>query len=282
MQRPWVRRPRPCNRLGHHDILLAVQDDNQDSKILIGAVNIHYKLAGTGDRVLLLHGWGGSIDSWLPVTKDLLAKSYQVLAIDFPGFGKSDPPPEPWGVPQYATALQELLDRLDFRPTHVVGHSFGGRVAIVLAAERPEQVNKLVLVAAAGIRTVSSRVRVVRTLTKTVKTVFSLPGLSTFRPRVQSALNRRFASSDYQQAGELRDTFVKVVNQDLRDYARRIKAPTLLIWGDKDTETLMAEAQVLNSCIPDSGLVVLQGGGHYAYLEQFVKFSIILNQFLGH
>jgi len=259
-----------------------VKDDNQDSNILIDGVNIHYKLAGSGDRVLLLHGWGGSIDSSLPVTRDLLAKSYQVLAIDFPGFGKSDPPPEPWGVPQYAGAVQELLERLEFHPTHVVGHSFGGRVAIMLASDRPDSVNKLVLVAAAGIRIVSSRVRVVRALTKTVKTVFALPGLSTFRPRVQSALNRRFASTDYQQAGQLRDTFVKVINQDLRDYARRIKAPTLLIWGDKDAETTMAEAQILNSCIPDSGLVVLQGGGHYAYLEQFVKFSIILHQFHGH
>jgi pimeloyl-ACP methyl ester carboxylesterase len=259
-----------------------VQTEVHDSKVVIGAVNIHYKLAGAGDRVLLLHGWGGSIDSWLPVTKDLLAKSYQVLAIDFPGFGESDPPPGPWGVPEYTISLAELLERLEFYPTHVVAHSFGGRVAIMLAAERPELVNKLVLVAGAGVRIVSPRVRVVRALTKTVKTVFTLPGLSTFRPRVQSALNRRFASSDYQQAGELRETFVKVINQDLRDYARRIKAPTLLVWGDKDTETPIVQAQILNSCIPDSGLVVLQGGGHYAYLEQFVKFSIILNQFLGH
>ncbi len=242
-------------------------------------VRVHYLhgwRGGQGHRVLLLHGWGADAGSWSPVTNDLLRRGCEVLALDFPGFGKSDLPPRPWGVPDYARNLRELLLQTGFHPTDVIAHSFGGRVAIVLAATWPEMVRRMMLVASAGIRMQSPRVRLIRALTRTIRAVFSLPGLSLFRGRVQEALNRRFASSDYLQAGALRPTFSKVVGQDLREYAARIKAPTLLVWGELDTETPLAQARVLESLIPDSGLVVFPGAGHFCHLERFPRFSIIM------
>lgn len=226
-------------------------------------------------RALLLHGWGGSIASWEPVTEDLLARGFEVLAVDFPGFGNSGLPPAPWGVEDYTNHLIALLDELAFAPTNVIAHSFGGRVALVLAASRPDLVRRLVLVAAAGIRT-DAPAPLRQTATRVGKAIFSLPGLT----GIGEQIRRRVASSDYLAAGALRQTFVKVVEQDLRDFAARITRPTLLIWGDKDTETPLAQAQILESLIDDSGLVVLYGAGHFCYLEQFPRFARILGEFL--
>ncbi len=252
----------------------------EEGQVSIDGVNVRYVRGGRGQRVLLLHGWGGSTASWGPVLDDLLNRGYEVLAVDFPGFGGSDLPPRPWGVPDYAHNLRQLLLQTGFYPAHVIAHSFGGRVALVLAACWPELVRRMVLVAGAGIRLQSPRVRLIRALTKALKAVFSIPGLSLFKGRVQEALNRRFASSDYLQAGELRPTFARVVGQDLREYAARVRASTLLIWGELDTETPLAQAKVLESLIEDSGLVVLPGAGHFCYLERFPAFSRIVAEFL--
>ncbi|NJL34438.1 MAG: alpha/beta fold hydrolase [Chloroflexaceae bacterium] len=128
-----------------------------EQSALIDGVTIHYAtgpLAEPGTPgVLLLHGWGGSIQSWTPVTADLLARGRRVLVLDFPGFGKSSLPPFPWGVEDYTRNLIALIEQLGFCPCSVVAHSFGGRVALVLAATRPDLVRRLVLTAGAGIRT---------------------------------------------------------------------------------------------------------------------------------
>ncbi len=226
-------------------------------------------------RALLLHGWGGSIESWRPVTANLVERGFQVVVVDFPGFGRSSPPPGAWGVSDYTETLIALIESLAFAPSNIIAHSFGGRVALVLAATRPDLVKRLVLVSAAGIRTdAPSSLR--RTATKLGKAVFSLPGLAGIGEQIRA----RVASKDYLEAGILRETFVKVIEQDLREYAARITRPTLLVWGDQDTETPLEQARILESLIADSGLVILYGSGHFAYLEQLPRFTRILAEFL--
>lgn len=123
------------------------------------------------------------------------------------------------------------------------------------------------LVSAAGIRTdPPSLLR--RTVTKLGKAIFRLPGLAGIGDQIRA----RVASKDYLEAGILRETFVKVIEQDLREYAAQITHPTLLVWGDQDTETPLKQARILESLIADSGLVILYGSGHFAYLEQLPPF----------
>lgn len=244
----------------------------------VGEVVVNYVLSAPASatrRVLLLHGWGGSIQSWQPVISDLLARDASVLALDFPGFGASSLPPHAWGVPDYTANLVALLQQLAYAPTNIIAHSFGGRVALVLAASEPAMVKRLLLVAAAGIRT--ERPAPLRSLvTRTGKAVFRLPGLASMREQVIGMVGSR----DYVEAGPLRETFSKVVAQDLRPYAERITAPTLLVWGDLDTETPLAQARVLETLIPDSGLVLLEGAGHFCYLERLPRFLRIVAEFL--
>jgi pimeloyl-ACP methyl ester carboxylesterase len=113
---------------------------------------VSYEIQGEGtSRVILLHGWGCDQNMMQPVA-DALKDDHQVLLVDFPGHGKSGRPPEPWGVPEYAECLEELLDRTGFTPCSVIAHSFGCRVAAWLEANRDGFFDKIVFTGGAGIR----------------------------------------------------------------------------------------------------------------------------------
>jgi pimeloyl-ACP methyl ester carboxylesterase len=106
--------------------------------------------------------------------------------------------------------------------------------------------------------------------------------LKTLRTRLQERYNQRYASDDYLNAGPLRDTFVRVINEDLTDCARRVQAPTVLIWGDQDDDTPLWHGRRLEELIPDAGLIVFEGAGHFAYLERLSDFVRIVDHFLSH
>jgi pimeloyl-ACP methyl ester carboxylesterase len=241
----------------------------------------HVIRRGSGALVLLLHGWGSSADLFAR-TIDGLEDSFDLIAPDFPGFGATDAPPAPWAVGDYMAWVVALMDELGIQRVSVIGHSFGGRVGIKLAALHPERVEKLVLTDAAGIRpkrTLGYHVRV-----RAFKAARWLSQQKLAPEPLRSWAVARVATSgspDYQTAsGTVRGSFVRVVNEDLREYLPRIQAPTLLIWGDRDEETPLADAQFMERQIPDAGLVVFNGAGHYAYLEQAARFNVIVKTFL--
>lgn len=247
---------------------------------------IHYERCGTGSRrVLLLHGWGCEIKLMKPVA-DALAKDMSVLMIDFPGHGSSSRPPEPWGVPEYAGALRELLRQLDFAPCSVIAHSFGCRVAIQLASEEPALFDKLVLTGAAGIRkpqTEEARKKSLRykRLRRMCEQIRRLRIFGSLPDKLQEMLRKRYGSADYNALDEeMRKTFVKVISLDLSDRLPLIEQPTLLLWGDKDTETPIWMGEQMEKSIPDAALIRLEGGSHFAYLEQLPRFLAIVHNFL--
>ena len=247
---------------------------------------INYRMTGEGDsRVVLLHGWGCDLTMMQPVA-DALKNEHRVLQIDFPGHGKSGRPPEPWGVPEYAECLKGLLKRLDFLPCAVVAHSFGCRVAAWLEADDPFLFTKLIFTGAAGIRprpseTVSRRQRQYQQLKKLCGHVKGIPGLRHFAEGFEERIRQKYGSRDYVALDpEMRKTFVKVINLDLSGVYARFRASTLLVWGDKDTETPLWMGREMEKLIPDAGLVILEGGSHFAYLEQAARFNTIARHFL--
>ncbi len=248
--------------------------------MILDGIELNMTVAGEGDPVLVLHGWGARIESVAMIQQRLAPLGYRVYAIDFPGFGKSDLPPTAWGVADYARFVAHLLDHLGLERVHLIGHSFGGRISIVLGADYPERVKKIVLTDSAGvIMPPSSKQQVTRGIGRIVKDLFALPGLKIFEPAVQDWYRDRFGSEDYKSAGPLMPTFLKVVNEDLLPRAARIKASTLLIWGDQDQDTPLWQGQLLEKTIPDGGLVVFQGAGHFAYQERISDFIRIVDTF---
>ncbi len=252
----------------------------------VNGTEIHYRIEGEhGSRVLLLHGWGCDMKLMQPVA-DALKSEHRTLIVDLPGHGESGRPPEPWGVPEYAACVAELLSRLSFTPCSVIAHSFGCRITAWLEAEHPGTFDRIVFTGAAGIRPKPSEEAKKRSaryqqLKKYCSAAKAVPFLSGAAEKWEDRLRRKFGSADYNALDEeMRKTFVKIVNQDLTDLYERFGASTLLIWGDADTETPLWMAKEMEKRIPDAGLVILEGGTHFAYLEQLPRFNTIVRQFL--
>ena len=236
---------------------------------------------GDGSPVLLLHGWGASAELFVPVFDGLVA-GRRLIAPDLPGFGKTASPPEPWSVHGYADWAVSLLERLGVERCDVIGHSNGGRIGIVLAADHPARVRRLVLTDSAGIRPRHGlRYRSAVAAYKALRRAERLRVVP--RPMRGAAKRRadRRGSDDFRAAsGTMRATLVRLVNEDLTPVLPRIAAPTLLIWGERDVDTPLADARVMERLVPDAGLVVFEGAGHYAYLEQVARFCRIVDTFL--
>lgn len=246
----------------------------------IDGMNIFYKTAGEGKKVMLLHGWGGQADSFLPVFNYLSAK-FNVYAIDFPGFGQSSMPEKPWGAEDYADILIKVFDALNIEKACLIGHSHGGRVSIMAAAGHPDRIDKMVLVDSAGIRPKRNLKYYFKVYKfKLMKKMYLLFTPHKMREAKLQEFYKKYGSSDYKESGNLRQTFVKLVNQDLRPYLNKIKAPTLLIWGDQDKDTPIKYGRIMEQEIPDAGLVVFKGAGHFSYLDRLNDFNIIVSKFL--
>ncbi len=235
--------------------------------------------AGSTLPVLALHGWGGSVESFWPVAQQLARLGHTTYVPALPGFGETALPPTAWGVPEYADFVLAYLDVLGLKQVHLLGHSFGGRISLILGADHPDRIGKIVLADSAGVRPPGNPVR--DALIKIGKTVMQLPGLRLLYEPLRRRLYRQLGATDYLEAGPLQETFVRVVEQDLLPYAARVSRPTLLIWGDRDKDTPLWQGRQLEQTIPDAGLVVFQGAGHFSYLERLPDYIRIVHHFLS-
>jgi pimeloyl-ACP methyl ester carboxylesterase len=230
---------------------------------------------------VVLHGWGASIAAVASIMA-IFRQTHRVIALDLPGFGASDAPPVPWGTQEYATLVEALLARLGIRRASFIGHSHGGRVSIVLAATYPDLVDHLVLVNSAGIRGKRDARYYARVYGfKAAKRLLAAPPFSgPLGAPIRRRFESRFGSDDYRQAGSMRGTLVRVVNEDWRHLLPHILAPTLLIWGELDEETPLSDGQLMEQLIPDAGLVVFSGAGHFAYADDYDRFARVASNFL--
>lgn len=250
----------------------------ETSTIVAGGHPTRVLDVGQGDVVVVLHGWGGRIESMSPVVS-CLAPRCRALAFDLPGFGESPPPPGGWGTPDYAAFVRAVLSEVGVARAHFVGHSFGGKTSLYLAATHHGVVDKLVLVDPTGLRSApSAKVRAKRALSKVGK-IIALAG--PVGRAVQGALYRRIASSDYQEAGPMRSTLVRVVNEDLASLLPAVGSSTLIVWGTEDDAVPVAHGRTMERLIPDAGLVLFEGAGHFPYLDEQDRFCRILRHFLG-
>ncbi len=254
-----------------------------------GFEHLHLDTMGPedGDPVLLLHGWGSSAENMRIIAGDL-ADAYRVYNLDLPGHGLSPVPPEPYGVPEHARLVATFIRRTIGKATTIIGHSNGGRIALYMASDPglKHLIRRLILISPSGIAPHHSPSFYLKKYTaKALKTPFLiLPkpmkefGLDWLR---HSLVWKLLGSSDYRALdGVMRDTFVRTVTHHLDDRIDKIDAPTLLIWGEADTAVSLRQMRVLEDRIPDAGLVVLKGAGHYGYLDDFDTFIAATRHFL--
>ena len=246
--------------------------------ININDYNINYIDEGSGDAVLLLHGWGSSLKSFAALI-NLLKTKYRVLAIDYPGFGESDKLKTSFCVDDYCDIVVEFLKKLNIEKVILVGHSYGGRIILKLNNRKdlPFVIEKNVLIDAAGIidkKDIVVKIKIV--IYKLFKKIFiSLPISSEKKDELVMKLRKKLGSSDYGIASKvMQETLVKSVNEDLTYCLDNMKE-SLIIWGDRDTATPMWMAKMMEEKIKNSGLVILKGG-HFSYIDDPNTFSRVI------
>ena len=251
-----------------------------DARYTYDGIELHYTVEGEGKPVILLHGWGCDRSIWV-ATRRLLEPYFKVISVDFAGFGKSAEPNSVWGVEEYTRSIEALVRELGIESPTLIGHSFGGRVSILYASRN--KTHRIVLTDAAGVkprRTMRYYYKVY-----TYKAMKRLLPLLIGNKKAQMLLEQRrtaSASSDYNRATPMmRAILSKCVNEDLCHVMPRIEAPTLLFWGDRDTATPIGDAHKMERRIPNTGLVVAEGAGHFAMIEQPELWAATLKSFLN-
>lgn len=236
---------------------------------------INYEQLGQGENLLILHGWGYDISLLMPLAR-ALADSYRVTLADMPGHGGSPEPESPITVYDYANIVSGLMENLNIESAYILGHSFGCRLAIILAAQKPEKVKRLVLCGAAGIR---DR-RGIKYYAKTYSYKCAKFFIKTFAPKKFDSWRKNRGSEDYRKLSDvMKATFSKVVNEDLTPLLGKIKAPAFLIWGENDTATPLYMADIMEKEISDCAKVVYKNRTHYAFLEEAPRTIAIVKTF---
>ena len=244
-------------------------------------MELHYTVEGTGSQaVILMHGWGCN-HTTLASIEQLLTGSFTVYNVDFPGFGDSTEPPVEWGMEQYTAIMEQMVKAEHISRPIMMGHSFGGRVGIMYASRN--DVAKLVLIDAAGVKPRRSPKYYFKVYS--YKAYRRLLPLIVGRSRADKIIDnyrRRVGSSDYNNASPMmRRIMSRVVNEDLCHLMPMIKCPTLLVWGENDTATPLADARKMEHLIPDAGLVTFSGAGHYSFLDNPYQFAAVIRSFLS-
>ena len=232
---------------------------------------IDYGLNKKG-TIVLLHGWGQNIEM-MDMLGRPFSESFRIIVIDLPGFGKSKEPNQASSVEDYTNYIHELLESLKIKKPILVGHSFGGRISICYAAKYGAE--KVILLSAPFRPKQKKKPTIKTSIYKAVKKVKVLKGLAGY-------LRDKWGSADYKNASEInRGTLVRVVNEDLTVFAKKIECPVLLIYGANDLDVPLSEAQALEKIIPDAGLVTYPFSHHYAYLERRNQTIAIFKNFLA-
>ncbi len=224
---------------------------------------VYYEIKGDGNvPIVFLHGWGGSTKSFSFITQKLNF-SHRAMFIDFPPFGKSDEPTAPFDMFDYANLVKEIIIKEGFENPILVGHSFGGRVAIILASMGIA--SKLILTSSAGMKPK----RGIRYYFKVYK----------YKLCKKLGIVLNSGSSDYKNLSlVMKQTFINIVNTNLEQYASKINVPTILFWGEKDTETPLYMARKLKKLISDSEIISFKNSGHFAYIDNINTFVAIINK----
>lgn len=245
--------------------------------VIVNGLMTNYHRAGHGKQLVLLHGWADSAKTYARLS-EILKADYEVLMLDLPGFGGSQAPPQAWGLEQYADFVEAWLKKLNLKPYAMIGHSYGGAVAIIYASQAP-QISKLILLASAGLRDKNrGRKMIYKLAAKTAKLpLYVLP-----EPKRRRVKQKLYGSigSDLMLLPHMEQTYRKMINQDVRAAAGRINLPVLLIYGADDKLTPPSDGRLISQAIKHSQLEIVSGAGHFLHQEQVAEVGSLMADFL--
>lgn len=247
--------------------------------IIVDELLVNYQLVGNGKLVVLLHGWGDSSQG-LSGLQASLAKDYKVLALDLPGFGATQAPKAVWDLDNYGGFVRDTLAKLELgSPYALIGHSNGGAVAIRAVSLTILRPQKLILMAAAGIRTGNTLKRLALKIVAKTGNIATIWMPERYRRKLRESLYG-VAGSDMLVVPELQETFKKSVRQDVQKDAVKITIPTLLIYGQNDRAVPVVDGQKYHQLIKNSKLEIVPEAEHFVHLDQSAKVVQLIEEFL--
>lgn len=236
-------------------------------EIIINGLKIAYLVSDnfkSEQAIIFLPGWNSPAEVF-----SNQVKIDNLISINLPGFFGSEKPRAIWGASDYADFLSEFLNKLAIINPILVGHSFGGAVALRYASKKP--VKKLILIGAAIIRTKTSKTRIYYLGAKTLKTL--APWLA---KKMRRSFYNRIGALDYLESGQMNDIYQKVIREDSQSYLKNVQnVPVTLIWGEKDLATPMVQASLIKKQLPNSYIYILPEAGHYCFLDNKLEFDRI-------
>lgn len=232
--------------------------------------------------IVILHGWGLSSQKFEPLTAALRKRGYQVTAPDLPGFGSSAPPSRPYALSDYVLFVHNFIQESGIQHPILLGHSFGGRVSLLYEKLYPQEIRALVLTGTPGFSPVArKRLLFFVVLAKAGKLFFSIPPMSFFKGSVQKWYYYVVGAREFYRAeGHMRETFKKIVQEDLVSAMKVVSVPTLLLWGKEDIIVPLAIARRMEERIPGAKLVVIPHTDHGVPFKNPVVFVDYVEQFL--
>ena len=250
----------------------------KEKKVNINGIDVFYKIAGEGEPLLILHGWGAGSFSWMRIIENLAPNGFQLIIPDLPGFGKTSPPENAWDVGDYSNFVDKFIEEVGIKDASVLGHSFGG--AIIMKMRNIH--GKIIFCDAAIIR--RDRLSVRQKISRFLSTVGGkIISKNSFAYKFfEKAAYFISGTYDYYSANPImKDVFKKVVEEDLSSLASEIKNPCLIIWGEKDKVTPIEDAYFLNTKIANSELKIIKGCGHNPHKTNFEELSEIIINYLN-
>lgn len=232
----------------------------------------------TNPTLVILHGWGNSGEQYKELAK-ILSEDFYVIVPDLPGFGQTAPPSKAFDVLAYAREVKRFLKAQGIEEAIFLGHSFGGRISIKLAGNEPKLVTKLILTGAAGVE----KFKLKRSLKRGAFWIIAKKlKLFSFLPPVQRLRERFYRHRDFGKVeGVMKETFLKVIKENLTKDAKEITQPTLLLWGAKDQMTPIYDAEKMLKIIPHSYLKIFTRATHKLPYEMPHEFAREVVQFIG-
>lgn len=247
-------------------------------QVVVNDILTTYDKSGKGPMILLLHGWGDSGGTFKQLGAGLQS-SHTVIIPDLPGFGQTEIPPKAWNLDDYAGFVQAFLVKIESSPKIIIAHSNGGALAIRGLSQGVLETDKLVLLASAGIRDKQGLRRF------SLKLIAKAGKLATFWLPVahKQRLQKKFygtVGSDMLVVPHLQETFKTTVRQDVQEDAKRLKLPTLLIYGSKDKATPPHYGELFKRLISGSRLEVIKDAEHFVHQDQPEKVAELIREFL--
>lgn len=243
--------------------------------VIIDNLNIRYyqsDIFNKNNTLVYLHGWGSEAGHF----KNVMEKCENFIAPDLPGFGGSAMPDSDWSLNNYANFLEKFLEKFGVENPMLAGHSFGGSV-IIKYCSKGRQAKKIILIDSAGIRQKSLRIYLYILIAKLGKIFFSLPGLNLLQNKARKKFHKVVNADDFSNltAGVLKETFKKVIGEDLQEDLKKINISTAIIWGEGDITTPVKEGELMHKLVKGSKMFIIRGAGHYPFIYNEKEFAEI-------